>query len=55
MSESASPLNSIDPKLVAAQAWGAAAAARYHAVIVALTSALDARDEYTGRHSSETS
>jgi diguanylate cyclase (GGDEF)-like protein len=30
-------------------------AARYQAVVVALTSALDARDEYTGRHSSETS
>jgi diguanylate cyclase (GGDEF)-like protein len=30
-------------------------AARYHAVVVALTSALDARDEYTGRHSTETS
>ncbi|HWF74330.1 MAG TPA: HD domain-containing phosphohydrolase [Solirubrobacteraceae bacterium] len=30
-------------------------AARYHAVVVALTSALDARDEYTGRHSAETS
>jgi hypothetical protein len=30
-------------------------AARYHAVVVALTTALDARDDYTGRHSSETS
>jgi diguanylate cyclase (GGDEF)-like protein len=30
-------------------------AARYQAVVVALTSALDARDEYTGRHSTETS
>lgn len=30
-------------------------AARYQAVVVALTSALDARDEYTGRHSAETS
>jgi diguanylate cyclase (GGDEF)-like protein len=29
-------------------------AARYQAVVVALTSALDARDDYTGRHSSET-
>jgi diguanylate cyclase (GGDEF)-like protein len=30
-------------------------AARYHAVVVALTTALDARDDYTGRHSTETS
>ena len=30
-------------------------AARYQAVVIALTSALDARDEYTGRHSAETS
>jgi diguanylate cyclase (GGDEF)-like protein len=30
-------------------------AARYQAVVIALTSALDARDEYTGRHSTETS
>jgi diguanylate cyclase (GGDEF)-like protein len=30
-------------------------AARYHAVVLALTSALDARDEYAGGHSTETS
>jgi diguanylate cyclase (GGDEF)-like protein len=30
-------------------------AARYQAVVVALTSALDARDEYTGHHSTEAS
>jgi HD-GYP domain-containing protein (c-di-GMP phosphodiesterase class II) len=30
-------------------------AACYEAVVVALTSALDARDEYTGRHSTQTS
>jgi diguanylate cyclase (GGDEF)-like protein len=53
MSVSTDALDANDPTLVAAQALNAAA--RYQAVVVALTSALDARDEYTGRHSTETS
>jgi diguanylate cyclase (GGDEF)-like protein len=38
-----------------AMAQGSGLAARYHAVVGALTRALDARDEYTGGHSTETS